>query len=254
MTPVVCRYGKSESEISFQFGVPHAIILSEAIPSVNLPPSREPRRAMKHPTNIKPSAELSIEIPLSDAEQRDLERIESLIAAKLAAFFKVGFALTEIKNRRLYRAEYKSFEEYCHKRWEMNRSHAYRLIGAAEVCKVLSPIGDIPLPENECQIRPLVGLRPAIAAKAWKKAWEKAGSRGVVTSTLVQKAVAEVLPSRGRTRSPGLQHWQALIHPLLEEAARLTRKGDQDGLSEIIDRISALLLVGRRRALDDNLR
>ena len=91
-------------------------------------------------------------------EKSDLERMEGRIEAKLAAFFEVAYALLEIKERKLYRVEFKTFEDYCRARWEINRAHAYRLIGAAEICKTLFPIGDIPLPVNECQVRPLGGL------------------------------------------------------------------------------------------------
>lgn len=50
----------------------------------------------------------------------------------LSAFFDVAYALMEIKQRRLYRGEFASFEDYCRNRWNMRRAHAYRLIGAAE--------------------------------------------------------------------------------------------------------------------------
>jgi hypothetical protein len=173
--------------------------------------------------------------------------MESTIAANLAAFFQVGFALMEIKRRRLYRAEFRSFEEYCRSRWELNRAHAYRLIGAAEVCKSLSPIGDIPLPENECQIRPLIGLAPGTATKAWKRACEAAGADGRITGALVQKAVSEVT-KKPKTDAASIlrQNWQIHVEPLLNQAVQLTRAGDQEAVAEIVDKISLLLLIGRR--------
>ena len=188
-----------------------------------------------------------VESALDAAEERDLGRMESTIAANLAAFFQVGFALMEIKRRRLYRAEFRSFEEYCRSRWELNRAHAYRLIGAAEVCKSLSPIGDIPLPENECQIRPLIGLAPGTATKAWKRACEAAGADGRITGALVQKAVSEVT-KKPKTDAASIlrQNWQIHVEPLLNQAVQLTRAGDQEAVAEIVDKISLLLLIGRR--------
>ena len=200
------------------------------------------------PVMIKPNAgELPtcqhVESALDAAEERDLGRMESTIAANLAAFFQVGFALMEIKRRRLYRAEFRSFEEYCRSRWELNRAHAYRLIGAAEVCKSLSPIGDIPLPENECQIRPLIGT----ATKAWKRACEAADANGRITGALVQKAVGEVTKKRKTDTAGNLrQNWQILVEPLLNKALQLTRTGDQDAVAETVDKISLLLMIGRR--------
>jgi len=58
-------------------------------------------------------------------------------------------ALALIRNQRLYRQSFKTFEDYCLRRWQYARAYAYRLIGAAETMRVLSPMGDIPLPANE---------------------------------------------------------------------------------------------------------
>lgn len=199
------------------------------------------------PTNCPQTSVLpEILEPLSSTEQRDFERIESVIAAKLAAFFEVGFALIEIQQRKLYRAEFKTFEEYCRKRWDFNRSYAYRLIGAAQVCKNLSPIGDIPMPENECQIRPLAGLPMETATKAWRKACEEAGSDGKITGALVQKAVDQVARNRRKADEHLRANWQIHVTPLLKEALELTNRGDQEAVADIIDRVSLLLLIGRR--------
>lgn len=185
--------------------------------------------------------------PLSSTEQRDFERIESVIAAKLAAFFEVGFALMQIKQRRLYRAEFQTFEEYCRKRWEFNRAHAYRLIAAAEVYETLSPMGDIPLPQNERQVRALEGLPSKTIKKAWRTAYEKAGKHGRITGALVQKAVSEVMEGRKDSNHESFRtNWQIHVTSLLKEALNLTCKGDQDAVADKIDRIALLLMVGRR--------
>jgi hypothetical protein len=196
--------------------------------------------------------ELLVDSQLTSDEERDLFRIESRIASGLSAFFDVAYALMQIKERRLYRGEFTSFEEYCRVRWEMQCAYAYRLIGAAEICKHLSPIGDTPLPENECQVRPLAGLPPKTIEKAWKRACEKAGPEGRITGALVQKAVKDVIRKHpSLKKSLEEEDWQTRIAPLLQEALRCTKKGDKDRLSEMIDRISLLLLVGRRRHESD---
>jgi hypothetical protein len=209
---------------------------------------------------MDPTLVLNAQIPedreqfaLTPAEELELCRFESVIAAKLAAFFHVGFALMEIKSRKLYRAEFRTFEEYCRRRWEFNRAHAYRLIGAAEICKSLSPIGDIPLPENECQIRPLVGLPPNVVAKAWKRACKAAGVDGKVTGALVLKAVGDVT-GRVQREDKELQraNWQIRVGSLLAEALQATKRGDQEMVAEIVERVSLLLLIGRRRGPDDH--
>ncbi len=83
-------------------------------------------------------------------------------------------ALKEIRDQRLYRQHFETFEEYCIRRWELSRPRAYALCAASEVVDGLSPIGDIRLlPENEAQARPLTRLK---AAEHRQRAWEMAVS------------------------------------------------------------------------------
>ena len=92
--------------------------------------------------------------PLSFDEQSAYKRCESIIAAGLDQFLEVGTALLEIRESRLYRTEFGTFEEYCRKKWSISKTHANRKIGAAGVTKVLRDHGVIE-PIREWQIRPL---------------------------------------------------------------------------------------------------
>jgi hypothetical protein len=67
-------------------------------------------------------------------------------------------ALLTIRNERLYRADYSTFEEYCVKLWGMKRHYANRLIGAVGVIDNLGPIG--PIPVTESQARSITRLEP----------------------------------------------------------------------------------------------
>lgn len=73
--------------------------------------------------------------------------------------FAEGNALLAIRDKRLYREQYGTFEEYCRGRWGLGRAHAYRLIEGASVIANLSPMGDI-LPTSERQARALTRLEP----------------------------------------------------------------------------------------------
>jgi hypothetical protein len=127
---------------------------------------------------------------LNGAETRDLQRCEAIITKGWDAFVEVGEALAHIRDNRLYRSRFHSFDSYCRFIWQYRKAHAYRLIAAAETMQVLSPIGDIALPRNEAQVRPLRGL-PADAVRiVWRKVLLRAGSKPV-TATLVKQAVAE---------------------------------------------------------------
>jgi hypothetical protein len=100
--------------------------------------------------------------------QNRLTTLEMLIESERRCFYKVGKALREIRDEQLYRELFfDSFEQYVKKRWEMGRSHAYRLIEASRVIDNLSPIGEL-LPENEAQLRPLGKLKPAEQRKLWR--------------------------------------------------------------------------------------
>jgi hypothetical protein len=73
----------------------------------------------------------------------------------LSVFVKVGNALLEIRDSRLYRQQFPTFEAYCRERWGMARQSVNRMIAAAEVVRniKMEPIGSIPTTES--QARPL---------------------------------------------------------------------------------------------------
>ena len=62
------------------------------------------------------------------------------IADGIKTCFDVGLALTEIRDDKLYREEFDTFEEFCKQTFQLERAHAYRMIEAAEI--KMSPIGD----------------------------------------------------------------------------------------------------------------
>jgi len=97
-----------------------------------------------------------------------LIQLEALIAGNQEGFYKIGQALKEIRDNRLYRqALFDTFEAYARARWDMGKSHAYRLIKSYEVIYNLSPIGD-KVPANESQVRPLTQLDALEQRSIWK--------------------------------------------------------------------------------------
>ena len=65
--------------------------------------------------------------------------LECAIERGKHAFFEVGKALSEIRDRRGYKPEFKSFTEYCQKRWGWSRQSAAYYIDAAKVVGLLPP-------------------------------------------------------------------------------------------------------------------
>lgn len=100
---------------------------------------------------VGPSAELARD------ERTRLEELELVIERGLDTFVEVGRALCEVRDSRLYRESFDTFENYCHGRWSLSSSHAYRMIDAARVTALISPMGEI-RPSNERQARELVPL------------------------------------------------------------------------------------------------
>lgn len=110
---------------------------------------------------------------LSPPESRDhsmrLCQLEAMIATHNKSFYRIGKALKEIRDQRLYRQLcFDTFEDYTNQRWDMGKSHAYRLIDASQVLDNLSPIGER-LPRNEAQARALSKLDAFNQRKLWRQ-------------------------------------------------------------------------------------
>lgn len=127
----------------------------------------------------------------------DLEAQESVIERGLQSFIEIGRALATIRDERLYRQEYVSFEVYCQTRWNLSRKRAYDLMSAATVVDGMeaaldmatSPIGDtLALPANEGQARELTGLDPAEAVDVMAKVNESTG--GKPTAAAIRNEIA----------------------------------------------------------------
>jgi hypothetical protein len=103
--------------------------------------------------------------PLTTDETRRFKCCERTIERGLEAFYEVGNALAEIRELRLYRIAYPSFEIYCRERWKMSRFYAHRLIDAAQVVENLLPIGNIP--SSESQARELAPFTPEVQKAVW---------------------------------------------------------------------------------------
>jgi len=107
---------------------------------------------------------------LTTQEQDELAHHEAIIQRGIDTFVEVGNALAAIREARLYRAQFATFEAYCRERWDIGRSRAYQMISAAAVVTNVSTIVDTPAPTNEAQARPLTSLPPEQQAPAWRDA------------------------------------------------------------------------------------
>jgi len=124
---------------------------------------------------------------LAPLEHDRLSACEETIESGLKTFTDVGNALLVIRDERLYRAKYGTFEDYCQKRWNMERRHAYRLIDSAEVVRNVSNWTQT-TPDSESVARPLTGLSPDVQREVWQEAVDTAPN-GKVTAKHVQEVV-----------------------------------------------------------------
>jgi hypothetical protein len=149
---------------------------------------------------------------LTPPESIKLGELESTIQRGLSTFVAVGAALVEIRDARLYRAEYGTFEDYCRRRWQIERRQAYRLMEAAAAVENVSH-GTQRIPDNERQTRPLTRLEPEQQREAWHRALEISPAP---TAEVVEEAVREVegKPSMAVHYSSESPEWYTPSHVL----------------------------------------
>ncbi|MBD2249164.1 hypothetical protein [Nostoc sp. FACHB-888] len=180
----------------------------------------------------------AIEVPeLTEAEQSDRLHLERKVER---AFFEAGKALSELRDRRLYRSTHSTFKEYCKDRFGFERRHPYRLIEAAEVIDNLRKM--CPnwtqnetesenvetrsqslqiLPTAEGQVRPLTKLEPQQQQEAWQTAVEEAGSK-VPPARIVKDVVQRIME---RTQVPNTYQLGEVCQILAKDNPELRGKG-----------------------------
>lgn len=123
--------------------------------------------------------------PLSKTGERRLAEAEATIERGLATFWEVGSALMQIRDERLYRSEFGTFEDYCQQRWNMSRRRANQLVDAAQMGTMV-PI------ENERQARALTPLKEDPAEV--REVYAEAERRGDTSSAGLTRVITERHP------------------------------------------------------------
>lgn len=140
---------------------------------------------------------------LAPNEQFRFEQCEKAIERGLKTFVEVGRALTEIRDNKLYRIGFKTFEAYCKDRWEIGRSRAYELIDQAKVVDavysgevILSAVADI----SKRDVRAIKDDLPAISTEI--QARIKSGEEpGTAIATVVKNAAQKVKAEKAASQS-----------------------------------------------------
>lgn len=136
-------------------------------------------------------------VPLDGHEAAALYRLEETIERGLATFVEVGRALIEIRDGRLYRETYGTFEDYCAQRWQFTTGRARQLVGAAEVAiTVTSGNAPLPVPATERVARELAPVLRQHGEEAVREAWAE------ITAATPEPTAAQVR-DHVRPRLPG---------------------------------------------------
>jgi hypothetical protein len=145
---------------------------------------------------------------MSPEETNRLAELEEVIQTDLKGFIRVGMALKEIRDKRLYRSKYVAWKDYLRGEWDLSKSYGEYQIAATDVVKNLESnvhnCGRFEiLPQNESQARPLTLLPPEQQPIAWQNAIVRSG--GKVTALDVMKEVKEILEIQLEQKKDGIQ-------------------------------------------------
>ena len=106
---------------------------------------------------------MSMQRILTGEEIDDRQQLEAVIKKSFTSFLLVGKALVEIRDRKLWRDGFTSFNAYCAEKWGFKKANANFLIQSAEVAGALSEksanrlanskqartLGKVPAPDRE---------------------------------------------------------------------------------------------------------
>lgn len=118
------------------------------------------------------------------SESQRLIALERTIEAGRKTFVEVGIALAEIRDSKLYRSDYATFENYCRDKWSWTKQHVYRLIKCAPIAKSNLQVTTIN------QARELAKVTPEKRVEVL----ELVAASGPVTATAIKQAAMEVEP------------------------------------------------------------
>lgn len=184
--------------------------------------------------------------PISLSDSKLFIKCEQEILAAKDVFTKVAKALATIRDKRLYRAEYKTFAEYCNKRHGWAKSYGYNMAKAGEVLNSLPENSTIV--ESEAHTRELAKAPAEKREEILETACERAERDGKpLTAAHIKSAVdetersdadevtqAEIQTAGGTDSDPS----RPVFHPRLDaiidavEAAAFDLQAFQDGTEQ----------------------
>jgi protein gp37 len=163
------------------------------------------------------------------AELAECERVIEI--TERDAFLKRGLALGKIRDSKLYRDRYQTFEGYCDERWELKHSRVHQLIEAAKLAQNFHNCGSL-MPVRESHIRPLLvdKLTDDDRLALWREVLDAAkGQPRNVKAADVENAVQRFTTGQKKEYIT-LDEWNEL-HPDLRLSGSLEAIAGNEGLN-----------------------
>jgi SAM-dependent methyltransferase len=195
----------------------------------------EPEQAVE----VVPEVEVEVETKeQKTARLKSLKEDEAIIESGLSTFKETGAALMRIRDGKKYRdlpEQYKTFDDYCLRRWDFSRFQGNRYMVASDVAAALLPKGNIPEPKRERQVRELLPLAddPDALQKAWTDAVELANGEQP-TALQVRQAVESVREPEPTAGVGERSHPAAFSRPVLRVIRELLG-GDSERYKRVLD-------------------
>ena len=141
---------------------------------------------------------MNTELIKSKIDLMTIPELETVVDEGLPVFVRVGMALEELKERKEYKGQGYTWDEYCKERFGFGKRHALSLRVGAQTVTSLEKGSPVPfLPRNEKQIRSLGNLQPTQQLRAWQQAVSSADGKQP-THKQVNEAVKTIRPVMNR--------------------------------------------------------
>jgi len=176
------------------------------------------------------------------------QEIREYIHKGVEAFERVAKDMLMIRDQRLYREEYDTFEEFCRGTLGRSKTHVNRMIQAGDVIRGLMAAGETVLPNNEHLARQLAVYPERDRQLIWQRAKQIAARNNEKpTYQTIRDAALEIVPSN-KTK----ERWTKVLLRRLEKAARALKMSPDFtilGLDSMLKIVFELVKI--RQALDE---
>jgi hypothetical protein len=176
------------------------------------------------------------------------QEIREYIQKGVEAFECVANDMLMIRDQKLYREEYDTFEEFCRETLGRSKTHVNRMIQAGDVIRGLMAAGEVVLPDNERIARELALYPKRDRQLIWQRARQIADRNNEKPNyQTIRDAALEIVPS-DKTK----ERWTKDLLRRLQTARRALKMSPDFsilGLDSMLDIVAQFVLI--RHALDE---